>query len=67
MDYLIGVTIRREEKTEYKSFLAKDLHSEKEMFIEFLDWLKTQEDYIIYHWHHYEKTHLKKCPIGTKY
>ena len=30
------------------------------MFIEFLEWLKTQNDYIIYHWHHYEKTHLKK-------
>ena len=60
MDYLIGVTTRHEGKTEYISFLAKDLNSEKEMFIEFLDWLKTQEDYIIYHWHHYEKTHLKK-------
>ena len=60
MDYLIGVTVRREGKTEYKSFLAKDLQSEKEMFIEFLEWLKTQNDYIIYHWYHYEKTHLKK-------
>ena len=29
MDYLIGVTIRREGKTKFKSFLAKDFQSEK--------------------------------------
>jgi uncharacterized protein len=60
IDYLIGVIVRIDGKTEYKSFHAKDLLSEKEMFLEFIGWLKTQKDYIIYHWYHYEKTHLKK-------
>lgn len=36
------------------------LDKEGEMFREFINWLQTQEDFIIYHWHHYEKTHLAR-------
>lgn len=59
MDYLIGVLVRKNGKEEYIPFLAKGLDKEKQMLIEFLKWLGKQEDYIIYHWHHYESTHLK--------
>ena len=59
MDYLIGVLARKNSKEEYIPFLAKGLDKEGQMFAEFLKWLGKQEDYIIYHWHHYESTHLK--------
>jgi len=60
IDYLIGVLVRRGGEEEYTPFLADNLEAEGQMFQEFLDWLAHQEDYIIYHWHHYEKTHLKR-------
>ena len=60
IDYLIGVLVRRGGKEEYIPFLADNLEAEDQMFQEFLDWLAHQEDYVIYHWHHYEKTHLKR-------
>jgi len=59
MDYLIGVLIRKDGKEKYIPFLAKGLDKEGQMFGEFLTWLGKREDYIIYHWHHYEKLHLK--------
>ncbi len=60
MDYLIGVQIRNNGKTEYKAFLAETTEKEEEMFKKFTNWLKEQEDYTIYHWHHYELNHLKR-------
>ncbi len=60
IDYLIGVLIRKDGEEEYKSFVAHDLDKEGEMFTEFIDWLEEQEDFIIYHWHSYEKTHLTR-------
>lgn len=60
IDYLIGVTIRQDGKTEYKPFLAHTIEGEGDMFTEFTKWLELQEDYTIYHWHHYELNHLKR-------
>ncbi len=60
IDYLIGVVVRSNGKEEYISFLAHNLEAEGRMFQEFLDWLARQNDYLIYHWHHYEKTHLRR-------
>lgn len=60
IDYLIGVLIRKNGNEEYISFLAKDLQSEEQMFKEFLEWFTNQDDYIIYHWHNYEKVHLER-------
>lgn len=60
MDYLIGVLVRREGREEYRSFIAHSLEDEGRMFREFVDWLSGQEDYTLYHWHHYELTHLRK-------
>ena len=60
IDYLIGVLTREEKKEEYISFIANNLDEEEEMFKRFINWLKTKNDFIIYHWHHYERTHLER-------
>lgn len=65
VDYLIGALVRIGYKEEYLVFVAKDLSHEKEMLFEFLDFIKKQKDYVIYHYHHYEKTHLDK--MMTRY
>ena len=65
MDYLIGVLVRKDGKDEYLPFLADDLTAEGKMFSRFIEWLTGQEDFIIYHWHHYERTHLKR--LAEKY
>ena len=59
-DYLIGVLVRRDGTEKYLHFLAENFEAEGKMFHEFLEWLASQEDYIIYHWHHYEKKHLER-------
>jgi len=58
IDYLIGVLIRKDGKEKYIPFLADSPEEEGHMFREFLEWLAAQKDYIIYHWHNYEKKHL---------
>jgi predicted RecB family nuclease len=63
MDYLIGVLIRKNEKTQYVPFLADGLDKEKEMFYNFVNWIEKQEDFIIYHWHNYERSHLGKMAL----
>ncbi|MCH7560238.1 MAG: TM0106 family RecB-like putative nuclease [Thaumarchaeota archaeon] len=60
IDYLIGILVRTNSKENYVSFIAADTSQEKEMLLEFLDYIKKQRDYVIYHYHHYEKTHLTK-------
>lgn len=62
-DYLIGIMVRNadnnKDDTKYISFVAHGF-DEEQMLKEFIDYIKKQEDYVIYHWHHYEKTHLRK-------
>lgn len=60
MDYLIGVLTRKDKKDEYTPFIAHALDKEGEMFYQFVKWLLTQDDFIVYHWHHYEKVHLER-------
>jgi len=60
IEYLIGMIIRKNENEIYKSFIANDINKEKEMLERFLEFLKTQKDYVIYHWGKYEKTNFKK-------
>jgi predicted RecB family nuclease len=56
IDYLLGVLIKdtKTETTEYKSFMAKEKSEEKQMWQNFLDFLVTLEDFIIYHYAYYE-------------
>jgi len=60
IDYLIGVLTRKNEKEEYIPFIAHELDKEGEMFRQFVKWLLKQDDFIIYHWHHYERVHLER-------
>ena len=60
IDYLIGILVREKSEERYISFTAKNTNLEKEMLLEFLDFLKSQDDYVVYHYHHYEKTHMTK-------
>lgn len=65
VDYLIGIFVRVGSNQKYIPFIAKNLDQEKKMLFEFLDFMKKQKDYVIYHYYHYEKTHLDK--MMTKY
>ena len=60
IDYLIGILVRVDSKENYISFTAKEAKedAEKEMLLEFLEFIKKQTDYVIYHYAPYEKTHL---------
>ena len=60
IDYLIGILVREDSNEKYIAFTAKDTDHEKEMLLEFLEYVENQNDYVIYHYHHYEKTHLTK-------
>lgn len=60
IDYLIGVLTRKDENEEYMPFIAHELDKEGEMFHQFVKWLLKQDDFIIYHWHHYDRVHLER-------
>ena len=57
---MIGILVRKNSVEKYTVFTAKDTKHEKEMLLEFLDFLKSQEDYVIYHYANYEKSHMTK-------
>ena len=57
-DYLIGALVRADGKEEYVPFIAEG-KDEAGMLRGFMDFMEKQQDYVIYHWHHYEKTHLR--------
>ena len=57
-DYLIGALVRVDGKETYHSFIAEGKR-EGMMLRSFLDFVEKQCDYAIYHWHHYERTHLR--------
>lgn len=61
IDYLFGFWVAEENKEPYfKYFIAEKPENEKQMWADFLTWLDeiSFSDYKIYHYHHYEKTHL---------
>ena len=62
IDYLIGILVRADSKENYIPFTAKEARedAEKEMLLEFLEFIKKQNDYVIYHYASYEKTNLTK-------
>jgi predicted RecB family nuclease len=51
-----------EEERYFLYFLAKQPQNEREMWLQFLEWLELlpDKDYIVYHYHHYEKSRTKK-------
>ncbi len=72
--YMHGVVIRKttdkkyhpyngkDENIEYKSFVAEEVSKEAEekALREFWNFVRTQKDYIVYHYSHYEKTMYRK-------
>ena len=60
IDYMIGILVRDESGEKYIAFTAKDTDKEREMLLEFLEFITEQHDYVIYHYHNYEKSHLSK-------
>jgi len=61
--YLIGLIPRSNGREEsYIAYLAKKPEDEKTILSEFVAYLRKQNRrYRLYHWHHYEKTQLKKA------
>lgn len=61
--YLIGMIPRcNGQEDPYIPYLAKKPEDEKTILSEFVDYLRKQNRrYRLYHWHHYEKTQLKKA------
>lgn len=60
IDYLIGALVRRGGEERYLPFVAHGLDEEGAMMRAFVAWLEGEPDAILYHWHHYEATHLRK-------
>ncbi len=60
VDYLIGALVREGDRVEYRPFLAEDFNAEGQMFRSFIEWIRTQQDFVIYHWCSYEPSHLKE-------
>jgi len=56
IDYLLGVLIKNTEtgKAEYTYFMAQEKEGEQKMWQNFLDFLVTLEDFVIYHYAYYE-------------
>lgn len=65
MDYLIGVLVKWDSEVFYKAFFADRLSDEAEILRSFLRFMQDQKDFVIYHWHNYEKWHLNK--MSEKY
>ena len=58
-DYLIGALVREKDGTEsYHAFVA-ERKREDVMLLDFLDFMDMQSDYVIYHWHNYERVHMR--------
>src|SRR3989344_5654960 len=66
IDYLLGMLIKSgKKKLEYKYFLAQDKKDEERAWREFLDFLESLEDFVIYHYSYYEREVFKR--LGNKY
>lgn len=65
VDYLIGVLIHEGGGDTFIPFFAEKVSDEETNFREFIAFLKTKNDYIIYHWHNYERHHIKR--LAQKY
>ena len=61
--YLIGILVRENKKEKYVSFVSGT--NEQKIWQDLAKFLRKQNDYVVYHWHTYEKTHIKR--MGRKY
>lgn len=59
LDYLIGTLTRQRGEGLYRPFLATSPAEEGRMAAEFVAFCETWPDAPLYHWHSYERSHLK--------
>jgi uncharacterized protein len=61
VNYLIGAVVRRPPGgEEFVPFFASSPEDEKKNLVDFFEWAGDLGDAVFYHWHHYERTHLRK-------
>jgi predicted RecB family nuclease len=60
VDYLIGTLTCSSGTEDYRPFVAWHPGDEEAMFREFMAFIASQKNYVIYHWHHYERWHMKQ-------
>ena len=60
VDYLIGLLVSEAGNVQYRPFMAWRVDEEKQMFREFVAFVTSLGDTVIYHWHNYERWHLKQ-------
>ncbi|HOD34445.1 MAG TPA: TM0106 family RecB-like putative nuclease [Syntrophales bacterium] len=60
VDYLIGVLTCSAGIEEYRPFVAWHPEDEEAMFRAFMAHLASQKNYTVYHWHNYERWHMKQ-------
>jgi predicted RecB family nuclease len=60
VDYLIGLTLCEAGEVRYRPFMAWRIEEEKQMFRDFVEFITSLGDTVIYHWHNYERWHLKQ-------
>ena len=59
IDYLIGMLVCQGKRREYRPFIAHTPDDEGRMFKEFLKFTQGLKDFVLYHWHVYERTRMK--------
>lgn len=66
IDYLLGILIKHNrDKPEYKYFWADDKKDEEKIWREFLDFLESLDDFVIYHYSFYEREVFRR--LAQKY
>lgn len=60
VDYLIGALVCSSGNEDYRSFVAWRPAEEETMFKAFMAFIGSLKDCVIYHWHHYERWHMRK-------
>ena len=61
--YLIGMLVRKNGGERYSHLMSRT--GEKRMWHRLLEFLRSQDDHVVYHWHSYEQTHIRR--MGRKY
>ena len=60
VDYLIGALTCASGIEDYRPFMAWHPEDEEAMFRAFMAFIASRENYVVYHWHHYERWHMKQ-------
>jgi predicted RecB family nuclease len=60
VDYLIGLVVSEAGNVQYRPFIAWRIDEEGQMFREFVAFVTSLGETVIYHWHNYERWHLKQ-------